>query len=329
MASVAKRFLRPYGRRPRSARLSAQKEFKTVPASAPRLGAFCAISSPFQRDLTLDHLRLVKHTADLLSRGCDGIAVFGTTGEGASVGLPARDQTFAALADAGIGLRRHVVCGVIASAAEDALALSRQALDRDCRALLLAPPHYYKGIGDDGLFAWFAQLIESLGAAARDIILYHIPGLTAIPLTPALIERLKRSFPGVIIGVKDSSGDWRQTERYLQAHSDLAILVGDERHLARAMTMGGAGTICGVANVVPEAIAQMVQAGRDDERVSGLVDAIVTVPTMAAIKALVAYCTDDPEWRRMRPPLLALDAAHSAVLCHRFDQLFTPMPARV
>jgi 4-hydroxy-tetrahydrodipicolinate synthase len=84
---------------------------QALPTAAPRFGAFCAISSPFHRDLTLDHARLAEHATDLLSRGCDGLAVFGTTGEGASVGWQPRLDTFAALADAAIELRRHVVCG--------------------------------------------------------------------------------------------------------------------------------------------------------------------------------------------------------------------------
>jgi 4-hydroxy-tetrahydrodipicolinate synthase len=133
----------------------------------------------------------------------------------------------------------------------------------------------------------------------------------------------------VIVGVKDSAGDWQQTERFLEAHSDLSILVGDERHLARAMTLGGAGTICGVANLVPDAIGQMVHAGRDDERVRGLVEAIVTLPIMAAIKTLIAHRTDDPEWMRMRPPLGPLDRAQTTALCRRFDHLFRRTPVRV
>jgi 4-hydroxy-tetrahydrodipicolinate synthase len=297
-----------------------------VPSSAASFGAFCAISTPYLANLKVDHTRLVSHATDLLSRGCDGIALFGSTGEGASIGLQPRQRAFSALADAGVELRTHVVGAIIASAAEEALVLSQQALDENCRGLLVAPPCYYKGLSEEGLFAWFAHLIEDLGASARDIILYHIPALTSVPLAPTLVERLKQNFPGVIIGVKDSSGDWRQTERFLQDHSDLAILVGDERHLARALRLGGAGTICGVANCAPEAIGQIVHAGSDDQRVSALVGEIVTLPIMAAIKTLVAHCRNDPEWTRMRPPLAALNHAQSTALCSSFERLFMPMP---
>jgi 4-hydroxy-tetrahydrodipicolinate synthase len=91
----------------------------------------------------------------------------------------------------------------------------------------------------------------------------------------------------VIVAVKDSSGDWRQTERFLEVHSDLAILVGGQRHLARTMTLSGAGTICGIANLAPDAIGAIVHAGGDDERVCRLIEEIVTLPIMAAIKTLI------------------------------------------
>jgi 4-hydroxy-tetrahydrodipicolinate synthase len=299
-----------------------QRRTLSVFASTPRFGTFCAISTPFHANLTLDHARLASHASDLLSRGCDGIAVFGTTGEGASIAASPRQNTFVALAEAGIDLRRQVVCGIIASAPEEVLTLCRQALENDCRGLLVAPPFYYKGVSEDALYAWFAHLIENLGAAARDIILYHIPSLSAVPLPLALIERLKRSFPAVIIGVKDSSGDWSHTERLLQSHTDLAILVGDERHLARAMTLGGSGTICGVANIVPNAIGRMVATGEDDRRIGQLVEAIVALPIMAAIKALLAHQKGDPQWSRMRPPLAALNQAQAGALTEAFAQIF-------
>jgi 4-hydroxy-tetrahydrodipicolinate synthase len=74
-----------------------------------------------------------------------------------------------------------------------------------------------------------------------------------VALSPELIARLRKAWPGVITGIKDSSGDWATAERYLASHGDLSVLVGDERLLPRAMARGAEGSICGVANITPGA----------------------------------------------------------------------------
>ena len=99
---------------------------------------------------------------------------------------------------------------------------------------------------------------------ARNVYLYHIPSMTGVPLSVDLVGRLKTAFPGVVVGVKDSSGDWANTEKLLAAHRDLQILVGDERQLARAVRQGGAGTICGLANLLPGIVRKAAHEGIDD-----------------------------------------------------------------
>ena len=92
---------------------------------------------------------------------------------------------------------------------------------------------------------------RKLGGSARDIILYNIPSVTQVALSVDLIGRIKEGFPGVVTGVKDSSGDWAYTQRLLAAHKDLAILIGDERYLAEGVALGGQGAISGLPMSVP------------------------------------------------------------------------------
>ena len=129
---------------------------------------------------------------------------------------------------AGIDLSRQVLAGVAASSIEDAAAQANQLFDAGGRGVLLAPPFYFKGPGDEGLFRWFAAVLERC-RSPREVILYHIPSVTQVPLSSSLIGRIDRAFPGVVGGVKDSSGDWATTERLLADHPHLHILVGDER----------------------------------------------------------------------------------------------------
>jgi 4-hydroxy-tetrahydrodipicolinate synthase len=217
----------------------------------------------------------------------------------------------AALGAAGMEVAREVIVGIAASAMEEAVAQSRQAANHGCRTVLLPPPFYFKDATDEGLFDWFAWVLAQIAGERMRAILYHIPSVTAVPLGLELIGRLKARFPGTVCGVKDSSGDWDYARSLLTRHGDLMILIGDERRLAEAVRMGASGAISGLANIVPEAMLPLARDGRDDPRISALVDELLRYPVIAAVKELVAHRSGDAAWRSVAPPLspLAPDAA--------------------
>lgn len=285
-----------------------------------RFGLSCAISTPFDRSGHVDVPRLVAHAQDRLTLGCDSITLFGTTGEGASVGLSARGRIMDAMLKAGIAPRTQLLSTVVASSIEDAADQAKLALDAGVRGMLLTPPFYFRGVSDEVIFAWFGQLFDRIGGSARDMFAYHLPSVTGMPLSVDLIGRLKRAFPGVIVGVKDSSATWSNTEALLAEHGDLMILVGDERDLAKSVRMGGSGSICGVANVAPEILIGAAKHGREDARIRPVVEAIIAHPVLPGIKALIAHQKRDPEWARMRPPMADLDRPSAAKLVAAFDR---------
>lgn len=135
------------------------------------------MTTPFHEDGAIDLARWVDHARWCLQQGCTSVTAFGTTGEGASVGMSGREQALGALAGGGIAPRDVVYC-VAASSLHEAVNQARMAYDFGARALLLPPPFYFKGVTDEGLFAWFGQLLGKLGGSARDIILYNIPSVT-------------------------------------------------------------------------------------------------------------------------------------------------------
>jgi len=216
--------------------------------------------------------------------------------------------------------------GITACAPDDAAAQARVAVDAGLYGLLLTPPWYFRDVSDDGLFAWFARVLEMIGNA-RNVYLYHIPSMTGVPLSVDLVGRLKMAFPGVVVGVKDSSGDWQNTEKLLAAHADLQILVGDERHLARAVRQGGAGTICGLANLLPGIVRKAAHDGVDDARIATAVEVIMRHPFMPAVKTLIAQQRGDPAWRVMAPPLAPLTDADARRLTAEFEKVLTAKAA--
>jgi 4-hydroxy-tetrahydrodipicolinate synthase len=189
--------------------------------------------------------------------------------------------------------------------------------------VLLAPPFYFRPVPDDAVFAWFAEVLGSVGEGLRDVILYHIPSLTGVSLSIELIARLRTAFPAAIAGVKDSAADAQASMRLIDAHGDLAILVGDETYLGRACAAGAAGSICGLANLVPEAVIAVAASGRDDPRIHSLVDAINRHPMIPIVKSLVAHLRREPAFATASPPLPTLPAAAVREVLPCLEAFFT------
>jgi 4-hydroxy-tetrahydrodipicolinate synthase len=280
-----------------------------VPLRSPRFGLSVALATPFAEDRSIDLPRLVAHGRQSLADGCNSLTVFGTTGEGASLGLNERQRALGALLGAGIDPRTQLVVGIAATSVEDAIAQGRAGLMLGCPGFLLAPPFYFKGAGDEGLFDWFAAVLTGLGPRASNVILYHIPQVTSVGLSIELVGQLKRAFPAQVSGVKDSSGDWSNAEALLKHHGELHILVGDERLLARAMTLGASGAISGLANIAPDLMQPLID-GIEEPRVNAMVEQVLPYAVTAAVKALVGLRRNDPvAWSRMRAPLASLGEA--------------------
>ena len=286
-----------------------------------RFGLSVALATPFEKSGRISIEQTIVQAKRCLGAGCSSVTLFGTTGEGSSVGSQEREQVLSAFLDAGIA-PSQIVLGVLVVSAEDAASQAAFALSKGVRNILLAPPSYFKNISDEGIFGWFSAVFGILGDLARDVLLYNIPSVTMVPLSLPLITRLREAFPNVVTGVKDSSGDWPFTETLLKAHSDLIILIGDERHLAKGVSLGGQGAISGMANFVPAEVKRMAEEGRDDARIEGFVDELLKYPVTPAVKVMVARMTDDDSWLMVRPPLITISAEGQAQLTSAFEALF-------
>lgn len=292
-----------------------------VSPRADRFGLSVALSTPFNEDRSIDLPRLVAHGRQSLADGCTSLTVFGTTGEGASLGLNERQRVLGALMGAGVDPGTQLVVGIASANVEDAIAQGRAGLLVECPSFLLAPPFYFKDPGDEGLFDWIAAVLMGLGPKARNVILYHIPQVTSVGLSIELVDRLKKAFPDQVKGVKDSSGDWNNTQALLKYHGDLHILVGDERLLARAMNQGASGAITGMANVAPDLMRRLIE-GIEEPRMNAMVEEVLTLPVASAVKALVGHRRNDPvAWSRMRAPLRSLDDAECRKLFAAVDAI--------
>lgn len=290
-------------------------------AAGEMFGLSAALTTPFNDDLSIDTGRMIAHAKCLLESGCASVTLFGTTGEGSSLSERERVEALEAFASANID-PSNLVAGVSATAWGQAVEQASIALDAGIRTLLVPPPFYFKGVSEEGLFGWYAALFDRIGPRGSRVLLYNIPQLTAVALPLTLVRRLKQRYGDLVLGVKDSGGHWPTTESFL-GESDLAILVGDERDLARAIRLGGAGAISGMANALPRELAELVQTGQDNARLSRMVDSLVKLPVTPAIKALVGLKHCDEAWNRVRAPLdptPAIDIEMLKGLLHDFEE---------
>ena len=278
-------------------------------------GVLAAVLTPMDDGLAPDHPAFSAHCHRLLAAGCHGLSVFGTTGEANSLSVGERLAALGALLEGGVPAN-VLLPGTGSCALTDTVRLSRAALEAGTAGVLVLPPFYYKGVGDDGLFRFFAEVIERIGDERLRLYLYHIPQMTGVELGMSLISRLIDAYPGTIAGTKDSSGDRERLETLCREFPGFSVLAGTETLLLETLRNGGKGCISATVNVTSRLASQVYDAhasGRDDEaqalqeRLSALRASIETYPMIPALKALMADLTSDEGWRNLRPPLSGLD----------------------
>jgi 4-hydroxy-tetrahydrodipicolinate synthase len=299
---------------------------------APRItGVLSPVVTPFKADLSVDADRLVRHCRWLLSQNC-GLAVFGTNSEANSLSLEERLQLLDTLVEAGIDPAR-MMPGTGCCAITDSVKLTSHAVKRGCAGVLMLPPFYYKGVSDDGLFQNFAEIIERVGDARLRVYLYHIPPVSQVPISLGLIDRLLKAYPGTVTGLKDSSGDWGNTEAVLKAFRGVFdVFAGSEAFLLANMRNGGKGCISATANINPAAIHGLYAHWEDtdaDQRQATLNDlrfAMQKFPMIPALKHTVARFAGEAAWRTVRPPLAPLTHEQGRALDAELDQRGFTMP---
>lgn len=296
----------------------------------PLDGIFPAAATPINQDGSPDCPTLVSHCKALLKDGCDGIALLGSTGEANSFGISERQNILEQVIAGGID-PDQLIPGTAQSNVTDTVALTRHAVDMGVRAVVLLPPFYYKGVTDEGLFRAFSEVIEKVANNQLKIVLYHIPHLSGISISQALINRLKSAYPNTIVGVKDSSGDLENMRQTLEQCPDISVLAGADPLMLPLLKMGGAGCITATSNLLPgdlrfvfdnwsnsdmenevEAAQKRICSWRE------LTNSYTQLPT---VKAMLAKKRDKESWMFVRPPFIELTEDERSILWLKMDQL--------
>jgi 4-hydroxy-tetrahydrodipicolinate synthase len=295
-------------------------------------GVLSPVVTPFKADLSPDPERFVRQCRWLLTQDV-GLAVFGTNSEANSLALDEKMELLDRLVGAGLDPAR-MMPGTGCCALTESVRLTAHAMKLGCGGVLMLPPFYYKGVSDEGLYRSFAEVIERVGDRRLRIYLYHIPPVSQVAITVPLIERLLKNYPGIIAGAKDSSGDWNNTQAYLDnfARHGFDVFPGSETFLLQGMRHGGVGCISATANVNPAAIArlfatwQAADADAQQARLNEIRGIFARYPMIPALKAAIAHHGGDVSWATVRPPLVELTPEQQTTLAAELDQATFTMP---
>lgn len=297
-------------------------------------GVMAAGLTAFNDDLSIDVQGTLGHSKWLLANGCDGVLLFGTTGEANSLSLKERLDFLDALAASDLPMDRMMI-GTGCCALPDTVDLTRKTLEIGIESALMLPPFYYKNPTDDGLYAHFARVLEQVADPRLKVYLYHFPQMSAVPFSHELIGRFLADFPGVFCGIKDSSGDFDNMKAMAQKFPGFDVFAGTERYLLDTLKVGGVGTITATGNCTSMtcgAVYAAWKAGAPDaaglqEQLTAQRLALQAYPAAAGLKELLARASGKPAWRNVRAPFLPLQAERAEQLVADMNKVDFRLPA--
>ena len=264
-------------------------------------GLSVAIATPFDKNGEIELNEFKNHVFNLLNSNVNSITFFGTTGEGPSISFNEKIKSLNYLLKENLKLEK-VIVSILVSSFETAKFEIKKYNELGISNFLIAPPYFFKEPELKAIEHWFINVFSSSERKNR-FFLYNIPQITKVKITCSLVKKLQKRFgPSKIVGIKDSSGDIEQANQFLKL-KDIIITVGDERLIAMAMNSGGSGSICGLSNIYPEILFDIIQNKKENPKILKIVNEIIKYPVVPALKSLISIKTKNKMWLNVRPPL--------------------------
>jgi 4-hydroxy-tetrahydrodipicolinate synthase len=228
-------------------------------------GSIVPMITPFAEDGTIDERALVDLIERAIEAGSHGISVTGTTGEPSALSLEERERVMQVAAEA-VGGQVPFVPATGTNNLDETLRLTRAAERLGADAALVIVPYYVRP-SQEGLYRYFRDLA---GQVELPIVIYNIPGRTAVNMEPETMARLRQDAPS-IVGVKEANKNFEHVSKVLHACGrDFLVFSGIELLCYPMLAIGGAGHVSATANVLPKEVAQLydlVAAGKWEEAI--------------------------------------------------------------
>ncbi len=295
----------------------------------PLAGIYAAAVTPLKADSTLDLEPVPAFLRLLATRGCHGVLLFGTTGEGPSFSPKERETL---LRSARVYRQQlpgfRLLAGTGTPSLSETIDLTKLAFDIGYDGVVVLPPYYFRKATDEGLFKWFSELINKAVPKDKYLLGYHFPAAAGIGFSLDLLARLKDAFPVQFAGIKDSSHDETfAVELGKRFGKDLLVLNGTDSYLHHALKNGAQGAITAPANIISDGLREvwdLYQQGQDPSEAQArvteqrhILEKYMPFPTV--LKALLPRLFELPRWS-VKPPLEEMDEEEAEQAWREFSE---------
>lgn len=290
-------------------------------------GVYTATLTPLKNNGKPDYSLLAQHCKWLLKKGSTGIALLGTTGEATSFSISERKKILSATIDRGIPAKK-IMAGTGCCALSETVALTKHAVQLGVGGILLLPPYYYKQVSQEGIYQYVASLIEQVADANLRIYLYHFPKMSGLAFSIPIIKKLRANFPKVVVGIKDSSGDFSNMKAMVKKIPNFQVFAGTEKYLLDILKIGGAGCISATANITVPLCGEVYQLWKGKKSAKKKNDYLIKVrtsfeglPFSGALKTYKAHISGNINWSTVRLPNEPLSSKEFKGLLDRLEKL--------
>ncbi len=291
-------------------------------------GVLPAITTPFTKNLAVDHEFLARHAAWLVEHGARGIVALGSLGEGATLSFEEKAAVLETLAGT-LGRRAPLIAAVSALSTAEAVRIAKAAERAGCRGLMILPPYVYSTDWRE-MKAHVAAVLRATGLSC---MLYNNPIAYRTDFVPEQVAELAEEFPQ-LAAVKESSADVRRVTALRAVLGDrLELAVGVDDLIVEGIEAGAVGWVAGLVNALPVESVRLFEAARRGRRAEA--DALyrwflplLRMDTVPKFVQLIKLCQEVAGIgsERVRPPRLVLAGAERRAALAKIEAALAARP---
>ena len=278
-------------------------------------GTFCAALTPLSTDYTINKELFLEHCNNLLLEGLDGLAIFGTTGEGNSFGVQEKIEAVNYLIDNNISPDK-LVPGTGLCSIRDTVIYSKEVAKLKVKAVLVLPAFYYKNVSNEGVIEFYKRVVEEVGDSDLKYILYNIPQVSGVSIGFEVIEQLIKLFPNNVVGMKESSGNLDNMLKITKYFSNFSLFSGSDSLALKVCQRGGAGAITACSNISGKLLNYIINNYKKESEIENfqllqklqeqIRETSLTHEPISTLKAFLTVKSNNENWNRANPPLIKI-----------------------
>ena len=278
-------------------------------------GTYCAALTPLNTDYSINKELFLEHCSNLLSQGLDGLAIFGTTGEGNSFNVNEKIEAVNYLIDNNIGADK-LIPGTGLCSIKDTVIYSKAIAKLKVKAILVLPAFYYKNVSNEGVIEFYKRVIEDVGDSDLKYILYNIPQVSGVSIGLEVIEQLIRLFPDNVVGMKESSGNLDNMLRITKYFNNFSLFSGSDSLALKVCQRGGAGAITACSNISGKLLNYIINNYKKESEIQNfhlfqqlqeqIRKTLLLHEPISALKAFLSVTNNNENWNKVNPPLIKI-----------------------